>query len=233
MKILILISFVLALSLISCVKKENKEPDIYIEKQISFFDLRHSDWTKNQWIRKPKNLKIIHETFKKYGYDKLKSLISMNESEFLIEGVYIKQNFEVLMDSLELTYKKPETKSEYYAKFWNRRKAEYNDSIVYEIIRELNTVRKNKKALIYEDRFVNDTLFDLLKIEFDRNGSLSPIVIERNFNTLKKYQLHQSAYTLLFERPENYKALLERDKLKKGLIKAKKYTHPWLMDTQK
>ena len=223
---------ILILLLVSCVNKEKNESEVYIEKQTSFFGLNHSDWTKSTWIRKPENLKMVHESFKKFGYEKLENLISKSENHFLIHGIYIKRNFENVIESLLLTYDKPEIQTKYYSEFWNRRKVENNDSIVYEIIRELNSIKSDRKSMNYKNQFVNDTLVDLLKIEFG-NRSLSPKKIEADFYTLKKCGLHQSAYNLLFERPENYKVLLEREKLKSELTKATEFTYPWLMDIAK
>src|SRR5690606_20393141 len=157
---------ILILLLISCVNKEKSESEFYAENKTSFFDLRNSDWTQNTWIRKPENLKAIHESFKKFGYDKLENLIFKSDNEFLIQDIYIKRNFENVIDSLQLTYNKPEIQTKYYAEFWNRRKAEKNDSIVYEILKELKSVKSNKKRLNYEKQFVNDTLVYHLKIEF-------------------------------------------------------------------
>ncbi len=206
--------------------------EFYAENQTSFFDLRNGDWTKNSWIRKPKNLKMVHESFKKFGYDKLERLIFKSDNEFLIQGIYIKQNFENLMDSLELTYNKPEIQTKYYAEFWNRRKAEKNDSIVYEIIQEFNSMKSEKKRLNYENQFVNDTLVDLLKIEFD-NENLNSKNAESDFYTLKKYGLHQSAYNLLYERAEYSEMDLDRQKLKQELSKITEYRNAWLIDTEK
>jgi hypothetical protein len=223
---------ILILLLISCVNKEKSESEFYAENKTSFFDLRNSDWTKNTWIRKPKNLKIIHESFKKFGYEKLENLIFKSENSFLIEDIYIKRNFENLIDSLELTYNKPEKQTKYYAEFWNRRKAENNDSIVYEIIREFNSVKSDKKRLNYENQFVNDTLVDLLKIEFN-NENLNSEKAKSDFDILKKYGFHQSAYNLLFERAEYSELDLNREKLKKELTKIKEFEQPWLIDNEK
>jgi hypothetical protein len=231
MKKLLILNILLFL-LVSCLNKEKSETVFYTENQTSFFDLKNSDWTKNSWIRKPENLKMVHESFKKYGYKKLENLIFKSDNEFLIQNIYIKRNFESLIDSLELSYKKPEIQTKYYVEFWNRRKAEKNDSIVYEIIREFNSVKSDKKRLNYENKFVNDTLVDLLRIEFD-NENLSLNRAKSDFYTLKKYGFHQSAYNLLYERAEYSKLDLDREKLKKELIKTTKFTYPWLVDTEK
>ena len=222
----------LILLLASCVNEEKKAEEIYIENKVSFYGLNNSDWTKNEWIRKPENLKMIHESFKKFGYEKLEDEIHKSENLFIGNGIYIKRNFENVLDSLQLTYHKPEMQTKYYAEFWNRRKSEENDSIVYEIIRELNSVKSDKKRLNFENQFVNDTLVDLLKIEFD-NDSLNSEKAKSNFYLLKKYGLHQSAFNLLYERVEYSELDLDRKKLKTELTEAKEFTYPWLIDTEK
>jgi hypothetical protein len=175
---------------------------------------------------------MIHESFKKFGYDKLENLILKSENVFIIQEIYIKRNFEKVMDSLLLTYNKPEIQTKYYAEFWNRRKAEKNDSIVYEIIREFNSVKSDKKRLDYENELVNDTLVELLKIEFD-NDNLNSEKAKTDFYTLKKYGLHQSAYNLLYERAEYSEFDLDREELKKELIKSTEFNRAWLIDNEK
>ncbi len=228
----ILPTIFLSFLFLSCANDKKSELEFYVENQTSFFGLNHSEWTKSSWIRKPENLKMVHESFKKFGYNKLEKLIFKSDNEFIIHDIYIKRNFENVVDSLQLTYNKPEIQTKYYSEFWNRRKAEKNDSIVYEIIREFNSVKSDKKRLNYENQFINDTLVDLLKIEFD-NDILNSKKAKSDFYTLKKYGLHQSAYNLLYERAEYSELELDREKLKKELTKATEFTYPWLMDTEK
>ncbi|WP_430928956.1 hypothetical protein [Polaribacter marinivivus] len=222
----------LIFSFLSCKNDKKSELEFYAENQTSFFDLRNGDWTKNSWIRKPENLKMVHESFKKFGYDQLENLIFKSDNEFLIQGIYIKRNFDNLIDSLELTYAKPEIQTKYYAEFWNRRKAEKNDSIVYEIIREFNSMKMDKKLRNYENQYVNDTLVDLLKIEFDNENPNSKKA-ESDFYTLKKYGFNQSAYNLLYERAEYSELELDREKLEKKLTKTTEFEQPWLIDNKK
>jgi len=228
-----LLTLIILISLlVSCVEKEKSESEFYEENDISFFDLRNSDWTKNTWIRKTENLKIIHESFKKFGYDKLENLIYKNDNEFIIQEIYIKRNFENVLDSLQLTYNNPVINSKYYSDFWNRRKTENNDSIVYEIIREFNTLKSDKKQLNYQNKFVNDTLVDLIKIEFGKD-TLNSEKGKSDFYTLKKYGLHQSAYNLLYERYEYSELNLDRENLKKELNKSTEFNQAWLIDNEK
>jgi len=223
---------ILILLLISCINKEKNESEFYAENKTAFFDLKNSDWTENTWIRKLQNLKTIHESFKKFGYDKLENLIFKNDNEFLIQGIYIKRNFDNVMDSLQLTYNKPELQIKYYAEFWNRRKTENNDSIVYEIIREFNSMKTDKKRLNFKNQLVNDTLVQLLKIEFD-NKNLNAEKAKSNFDVLKKYGFHQSAYNLLFQRAEYSELNLNREELKKELTKTKEFEQAWLINNEK
>ena len=75
-------------------------------------------------------------------------------------------------------------------------------------------------------------MVDLFKIEFD-NENLNSQKAEFNFYLLKKYGLNQSAYNLLYERAEYSELELDREKLKKELIKTSEYEQPWLIDNEK
>ncbi|MBM1106833.1 hypothetical protein JQC67_11835 [Aurantibacter crassamenti] len=131
-----------------------------------------------------------------------------------------------------MTYNKPGIQTKYYAEFWNRRKTEKNDSIVYEIIREFNSMKLDERQLNYENQFVNDTLVDLLKIEF-QNENLNSKKAESDFYKLKKYGLNQSAYNLLYERAEYSELELDREKLEKELKKTTEFEQPWFIDNEK
>ncbi|SEM28956.1 hypothetical protein SAMN04487910_4638 [Aquimarina amphilecti] len=228
----LLILNILIILLISCLGKQNQESEFYIETKASFSHLRHSDWTKNQWIRKPENLKMVHETFKRFGYKKLEGVILELNDEFIINDIYIKKNLDVLLDSLLLTYQNPKTVSKYYLEFWNRRISEKNDSIIYEIVNEFKTQRMKNKKLSIEGHSVNDTLLALLEVEFDYLP-LSYQTQKKNFQTLKKFGFHQSAYNVLFQRTEYSELDLEKEKLKKELTKSTEFSYPWLIDTEK
>lgn len=224
--------FLTFLMFFSCGKNEKIFPENYIEFMPSFFDLRHSDWTKSDWIRKPENLKSVHETFKSFGYDKLEKLVYIGKNEFLIEGVYIKKNIYYLFDSLEISYNNQEIQDKYYIEFWQRRKSENNDSIVFEIVKEINYLKSKSRNAVVENQVVNDTLLSLLKVEFDID-EYNEETFYQKFETLKKYNFHQSAYNLLFERVEYEHLKLDREKLVKELTKSNEDIYPWIMDNMK
>lgn len=215
----------------SCSTENKNKPILsYKETQTSFFDLAHGDWISNNWIRKPENLKMLNETFKKFGYLDLLQNCYLDSSEFLIIDIYIKKNFWELIDSLEITYKQDTIASKYYREFWQRRKNEKNDSIVFVIVRDINADRYSK--LVCCPKFVNDTLFDLLEIQF-QNENLTTEKAINNFEILKKYGFHQSAYNLLFERHEYYGLDWNKDSLKQTLDTTSVYKGAWINDNTK
>lgn len=211
---------------------EYKKNDIinYKETKTSFFDLAHEDWKTNQWVRKPENLKMLNETFKKFGYLDLLRNCDLDSSSFFIRDIYIKKNFWQLFDSLEISYKQDTIKSKYYREFWARRKAENNDSIVFSIVKDIN-LSKNTK-MVYCMNCENDTLYDLLKIEFDSKNLTNNKAIE-NFETLRKYGFHHSAYNLLFERAGYYGIDWNKDSLKTTLDTISFQTDAWIEDNTK
>mgnify|MGYP000964295379 CR=1 FL=1 len=177
--------FVILLLTISCVPNKSDQQNYYKEKKTSFFDLTHGDWTADSWIRNPENLKMVNETFKKIGYLNLIPNDFISSNEFLIGDIYIKKNFFKLFDSLQITYGLDTIESKYYREFWERRKLEKNDSIVFAIVKDINLILK-QKIIPYSPDFVNDTLYDLLRIQY-RPDSLTNELAIQDFKTLKKY----------------------------------------------
>ena len=227
----------LFLLFISCDSSTNEERLHYIESHPTFFELRNDDWLTNKWIRDSKNLAAIHETFKKIGYKNLISENNLSINPLIIQGIYINKKGADLLDSLELTYNHLEVTEKYYSEFWQRRKVEKNDSIVYIIIKEINYALKNKAdsnsiALKANDKIVNDTLFKLLQIEF-RNDSLTEQLSLRDFETLRQLGFHESAYNLLFETYKYYDIQWDRDSLIKTLKPSDKIVDAWFQDDTK
>ncbi|WP_238934624.1 hypothetical protein [Aurantibacter crassamenti] len=93
-------------------------------------------------------------------------------------------------------------------------------------------MKLDERQLNYENQFVNDTLVDLLKIEF-QNENLNSKKAESDFYKLKKYGLNQSAYNLLYERAEYSELELDREKLEKELKKTTEFEQPWFIDNEK
>ena len=76
---------VLITSFFACGIVQEKERKFHIESEVSFFDLRNGNLLENNWIRKPANMLMVHETFKKYGYVNLLHNLWLGEHK----GVHI------------------------------------------------------------------------------------------------------------------------------------------------
>jgi len=209
----------------------------YVESEPTFFELRNGNWLTNKWIRNPENLFTIHETFKKVGYMNLIADNLLFDNPLIIQDIYINKQGSHLLDSLELTYNLPDIKDKYYGEFWQRRKAEQNDSVVYIIIKDINFAIKNKMgsgglSLKVNPKLVNDTLVNLLQIEF-RTDSLTEHQAQQHFETLKRLGFHQSAYNLLFEAYKYQELKWDRDSLVRTLEQSDKFIYPWFKDDTK
>lgn len=227
----------LFLLLTSCNNSTTDDRKNYVEIEPTFFQLRNGDWLTNKWIRKPENILTVHETFKKVGYMNLISDNLLFDNPLIIQGIYINKQGSHLLDSLELTYNLPDIKDKYYREFWQRRKSENNDSVVYIIIKDINFAIKNKMgsaglSLNANPKLVNDTLVNLLEIEF-RTDSLTEQQARQDFETLKRLGFHQSAYNLLYENYKYQDIKWNKDSLVKTLKQSDKFIYPWFQDDTK
>ncbi len=227
--ILILCGFLI---FVSCQNGTKKEIEYFKEVKTSFFELRNGDLTENKWIRKPENLTMVHETLKKFNYMDLLKHFYHDSDLFILQGLYIKKDIVTWVDSLILTHEENEIESKYYREFWERRISENNDSVVFEVLKDMQKYKFSKVGPAYSEELVNDTLFELLTIEFEYDSISKPIA-EQNFNKLVKYGFHESAYNLLFERNDYYDIDWDRKELKKKLKKTDKYQDAWLIDNTK
>lgn len=225
----------LSLLLNSCNSSTTDNLKSYVESEPTFFELRNGNWLSNNWIRKQENLLRIHESFKKVGYMRLIKNNLLFDNPIIIQDIYINKQINHLFDSLELTYNLPVIKDNYYRAFWQRRKAEKNDSVVFIIIKDINFAIKHKMSpgvglsLNVNPKLVNDTLVSLLEIEF-RTDSLTKQQAQRDFESLRQLGFHQSAYNLLFETVKYQGLNWNRDSLAMTLKQSDKFVYPWFQD---
>ncbi len=110
---------------------------------------------------------MLHETFKKIGYQKL-----MNEDTWISDWNWfldVSKSPKNLIDSLEMTYSDLEDAPKYYREFWERRKVEKNHKTVYQVVREIKYIMIDSVELEFNNEVVNDTLANLISFE-DENG---------------------------------------------------------------
>ena len=220
----------------SCNDTIDKKQTTFIEAQPTFFNLRNGDWLKDKWIRKPENLLTIHETFKKFGYMNLIGSLFDNKP-LIFQDIYINKKADHLIDSLVLTYTQKDINVKYYREFWQRRINEHNDSVVYLIIKDIQYSYHSKLSsyslqMKADTAKVNDTLFTLLSIEYRYDSLAAPLAMQ-DFETLKRFGFHQSAYNLLYEYTKYSEIAWNKDSLVKTLTPSNKYIYPWIPDDSK
>lgn len=212
MRLLIAIALVI---LVSCGRPtETPKNFCYMEKRLSFLDPFDEDFTLQEWIRKPENIRILHETFKKYGYSKLFLEDDLTSNPCMIWS-YVNKPCSTLIDSLILTYPEADNAPKYYQEFWRRRIAEQNDTTVYEVLREVRSAWMDKKSLRFNNALTNDTIYSLLRIKLKKPENEDEAT--RNFDYLTEVGLHLSAYNTLFETTWYSDLKWDKDKLKEKL----------------
>jgi hypothetical protein len=64
----LLIIFV-AIAVLSCGTSDDKtDNSYYVETRLSFYDPYDPDYSLREWIRRPENIRVAHETLKAFGY---------------------------------------------------------------------------------------------------------------------------------------------------------------------
>ena len=201
--------------LISCGRPdEPAENSCYIEERFSFYDPSDKDVTLNHWIRKPANIRTLHETFKKYGYSKIFSEYDLTSNPCMIWS-YINKPCSTVLDSLILTYPQADQSPKYYREFWQRRATEQNDTTVYAVLNEVKSELMDKNNVAFNNKIANDTIYNLLRIKFKKPENEHEAT--RNFEYLTQVGLHLSAYNLLFETTWYGDLKWDKDKLKEKL----------------
>lgn len=136
-----------------------------------------------------------------------------------------------------MTYKQRDVGNIYFKEFWTRREKEKNDSIVFVILNDIKYSYKAKSTsaslqLSADNSKVNDTLRQLLEIEF-RYDSLTNKLAIQDFETLKRFGFHQSAYNLLFETYKYQDLQWNTDSLVRTLKQSNKFIYSWFQDDTK
>jgi hypothetical protein len=203
------------LILVSCgTPTETVDNSFYTDKRLSFYDPSDENFSLSVWIRKPENIRTLHETFKKYGYSKIFSDYDLSSNPCMIWS-YINKPCSTLIDSLILTYPQANESPKYYKEFWARRKAEQNDTTVFAVLKEVKDELMNKSKVTFNDLQTNDTIYNLLRIKFKQPDNEAEA--SDNFDYLTRIGLNLSAYNLLYETVwyENFK--WDKEKMKQRL----------------
>lgn len=222
------------LTLLSCGNSnEKKILPTFQENELSFLHLRFGYDKSNKWIKKPKNILMLHETFKKLGY---KNLIKQEQWESDWNWwLDVKHSPKNLIDSLELTYKDYKESPEYYREFWQRRINEENDKTVYKVVNEIKQILIVEEQIEFDSKSVNDTLFNLMTFEYPER-ELSDKESNQLLNYLIEIELHKSAYNLVSgENGKFWNTQWEKEEKEviKLLQESESNHRPWFEDNTK
>lgn len=211
---LIYIAILFLLGCNSAERESNTVKQYYTESTLGFYDPSDKDFTLTKWIRKPENIRMVHETFKKFGYINIFSDYDLTSNPCMIWS-YINKPCINIIDSLMLTYPTREIAPKYYREFWARRRQEQNDTTVFAILREIKAELINKEVVGFRENLTNDTIYNLLRIKYA--GSVDERTALKNFEYLRTIGLNLSAYNMLFEWAPYEDLKWDREKLKKTL----------------
>jgi hypothetical protein len=212
--------------------QETNEAPYFAETELSFKSLKDNFDISNTWIRKPKNILMIHETIKSVGYNKILNHLNWEQRGSL--QINNSRSLKVLIDSLALTFDS-QNPPQFYREFWQRRKKEGNSYIVHKVLTEIKAIAAGEiQDPIIAPQYLNDTLKHLT--EFEILDSLSSTEVNSYLRYIISIGLHQSAWNV--RSGDNYKfdniiwetephVIYEQLKISEG------YTHPWIIDNTK
>jgi hypothetical protein len=164
------------------------------------------------WIRKPENLLIAHNTIKTIGYKYfISDSIFKSPMRFQDDfGGMWRHDWEDLsisqvLDSLIDSYNQSRPDSNYFKKFWDRRIAEKNDKVLICVLKDIKSIyaQSFKTDCKEKEVVINDTISRLLKYDLqlqDFNGKPTTEFLWNYFDYLKSIGLNHSAYNLVIEK---------------------------------
>ena len=173
---------------------------------------------------------------KKFGYPYFTDAL-LNDNPLILQDIYINKTPFNLIDSLIIAFDNKDLDIKYYREFWLRREKEKNDSIVYEILKDLKSsyvtfLPPEVMSNMADEELVNDTLLQLLQIEYPKQLVSNESAIE-HFEKLRELGFHESAFNLLYQRSEYSEVHWDKEALKKKLKTTENYVYPWFEDNKK
>ena len=178
---------------IDCPKKYDAfiEEEIYLKNnRLQWNPLSEKELTNTNYLL------TVHNTLKQVGY-----------KTFLSEALY-REKFSTFVDSLLVWEPLATDTTNYYYKFWQRRKSQRNNQVILNILKEVKSIY-NDEATTVDAAFVDKEL--LQTIDLDKQMAYSEynhpkVFFPTVFECLKRQGKYAEAYTLL-HRPVDFKEL--------------------------
>lgn len=180
------------------------------------------------FLRDSSTLKIVHETIKNIGYDQFLSKESFVEKSYRFDDKClswkrkndsINYSLQDINDTLIYSYHLSSQKDDYYQDFWNRRKKEGTDEMVFEILCDLQKYYQDKDVAV-QNKFVNDTLQNMLQYDLQyqqADSTKKGSVLVELYDYLNQIGLKHSAYNLIFLNSATEHIGLDREKIWEAL----------------
>ncbi len=173
----------------------------YLETIVDF--RQFGAYSKNNWIRKPENLKRVYASLKQIGLKRFISEEEFNKPLFTdhwAETSWANKSLNQITTNLIQSHSDTIGIDKYYFEFWNRRKADNNESIVLQILNDIkNTYESdaNSKKLNWNS---DSTIKGLLEFEVKLKESDTLNKKKTNidyYKYLKNIGLYSSANNLI------------------------------------
>jgi len=196
----------------------------YIETITDFREF--GSYSKNNWLRNPKNLELFYGSLKIVGLQKFISKKEFNKPLFTshyTKSCWENKSLNQVLENLIKSFSNSIGFDKYYVEFWERRKMENNEKMVLQIFKDIQmnyTMENPKSERIWKSE---NTITGLLKYETElKHSDTSKIkqVSKGYFHFLKSKGLYSSANNLIHLAKENEYSRNEKwDKEYEGLIK--------------
>lgn len=140
----------------------------------------------------------------------------LDRKPFVDGELYYNNTLRTKIDSLIYYYPENQLAPKYYKEFWLRRSTENNDSTVFIVLTEIQQILKGN-SVGGRQQYIDPTFGQMIQIMLDWQNKVDEQTALRHFDFLKKNNLHQSAFNLLYENFVYDNLELDREQLRTTL----------------
>jgi len=166
-------------------------------------------FSNNDWLRSPKNLELFYGSLKMVGLKKFISKEEFNKPLFtshFTKSCWENKSLNQILKNFIKSFSSTTGFDKYYVEFWNRRKKENNEKIVFQIFNDVLKDFNSENPNFERNWKPEPTITGLLEYETKLKHSDSLIIKQVNkeyFQFLKNKSLYSSANNLIRYANEN------------------------------
>ncbi|MBK6264749.1 hypothetical protein JKA74_06845 [Marivirga sp. S37H4] len=176
----------------------------YLEAIVDF--RQFGAYSKNLWVRKSESLKIVYSSLKQIGLKRFISEEEFNKPLFTdhwAETSWANKSINQIVQNLIQSYSDTTGFDKYYIEFWNRRKADKNESVVLQILTDIMSTYDSDtnpeklhwkleptltRLLYFEVKLKESDSLTLKKTNIDYHKYLKSIGLYSSANNLIRYE---------------------------------------------